>query len=51
MKTFPETDPGLDVGETVSSRKQTFRWADYSAKPVHDFSDTSVPLFRTPPKL
>jgi phosphatidylserine/phosphatidylglycerophosphate/cardiolipin synthase-like enzyme len=45
LKTFAETDPGLAPGESVSSREhpfQAFQWADYSAKPDHDYTYTVV---------
>ena len=54
LKTFEETDPGLGPGESVSSREhpfQTFQWADYSAKPDHDYLYRVIPLYGTPEKL
>ena len=54
MKTFAATDPGLAPGGTISSRQhpfQTFQWADYSAKPDHDYSYTVVPLCGKPDAL
>lgn len=39
-KTFTETDPGLPSGSQVSTRDhpiQSFQWADYTAKPDHDY--------------
>jgi phosphatidylserine/phosphatidylglycerophosphate/cardiolipin synthase-like enzyme len=54
MKTFEETDPKLGPGETVSSREhpfQDYQWADYSAKPDHDYTYRVVPLTGTPSKL
>lgn len=54
MKTFKETDPGLGPGGQVSSREhpfQSFQWADYSAKPAHDYSYTVIPLYGTPKNL
>lgn len=54
MKTFAETDPALGPGGQVSSRQhpfQTFQWADYSAKPEHEYSYTVIPLYGTPAKL
>ena len=52
MKTFKETDPGLGPGGQVSSREhpfQSFQWADYSAKPEHDYTYMLVdPLGDTP---
>ena len=53
-KTFKETDPGLGPGGRVSSRKhpfQSFQWADYSAKPEHDYTYTVIPLYGKPAKL
>jgi phosphatidylserine/phosphatidylglycerophosphate/cardiolipin synthase-like enzyme len=53
-KTFKETDPGLGPGGQVSSRQhpfQTFQWADYSAKPEHDYTYTIVPLRGSPAQL
>jgi phosphatidylserine/phosphatidylglycerophosphate/cardiolipin synthase-like enzyme len=54
MKTFAETDPKLGPGGQVSSRDhpfQTFQWADYTAKPEHDYTYTVVPLHGTPQAL
>jgi hypothetical protein len=54
LKTFEETDPGLGPGESVSSRDhpfQAFQWADYSAKPSHDYTYTVIPLSGSPAKL
>jgi phosphatidylserine/phosphatidylglycerophosphate/cardiolipin synthase-like enzyme len=54
LKTFRETDPGLGPGESVSSRDhpfQAFQWADYSAKPGHDYTYTVIPLTGTPGEL
>lgn len=54
LKTFAETDPGLGPGESVSSRDhpfQAFQWADYSAKPDHEYTYTVIPLSGTPAKL
>jgi phosphatidylserine/phosphatidylglycerophosphate/cardiolipin synthase-like enzyme len=53
-KTFKETDPGLGPGGQVSSRDhpfQTFQWADYSAKPEHNYTFTVIPLYGTPEKI
>src|SRR3954447_22624924 len=53
-KTFAETDPGLGPGGQVSSHEhpfQSFQWADYSAKPEHDYSYTVIPLYGTPRQL
>ena len=54
MKTFEATDPGLGPGGTASSREhpfQTFQWADYSAKPGHDYTYTVLPLRGKPEAL
>jgi phosphatidylserine/phosphatidylglycerophosphate/cardiolipin synthase-like enzyme len=51
-KAFAATNPGL--GGQVSSRQhpfQTFQWADYSAKPDHDYTYTAIPLSGTPDHL
>jgi phosphatidylserine/phosphatidylglycerophosphate/cardiolipin synthase-like enzyme len=48
MKTFEETDPCLGPGGQVSSREhpfQSFQWADYSAKPSHQYTYRVVPLY------
>jgi phosphatidylserine/phosphatidylglycerophosphate/cardiolipin synthase-like enzyme len=53
-KTFADTDPHLGPGGQVSSRAhpfQTFQWADYSAKPGHDYTYCVVPLYGTPAAL
>jgi PLD-like domain len=53
-KTFEDTDPGLGPGGQVSSRDhpfQAFQWADYSAKPDHDYTYTAIPLYGKPAKL
>lgn len=53
-KTFPSTDPGLAPGGSVASRLhpfQTFQWADYSAKPGHEYTYTVVPLYDSPKQL
>jgi len=53
-KTFEATDPGVGPGGQVSSHEhplQTFQWADYSAKPEHDYTYTVVPLYGTPQHL
>lgn len=50
-KTFAATDPGLGPGGQVSSHEhpfQSFQWADYSAKPEHDYSYRVVALRGTP---
>jgi phosphatidylserine/phosphatidylglycerophosphate/cardiolipin synthase-like enzyme len=54
MKTFAETDPGLGPGGQVSSREhpfQGFQWADYSAKPDHDYTYSVIPLYGKPADL
>ncbi len=54
MKTFAETDPGLGPGGEASSRDhpfQTFQWADYSAKPDHEYTYTVIPLYGKPSAL
>lgn len=54
LKTFAGIDPGLGPGESVSSRRhpfQAYQWADYTAKPGHDYTYTVVPLSGTPGKL
>jgi phosphatidylserine/phosphatidylglycerophosphate/cardiolipin synthase-like enzyme len=54
MKTFAETDPGLGPGGQVSSRLhpfQAFQWADYSAKPDHDYTYTVIPMYGKPKSL
>ncbi len=54
MKTFKATDPGLGPGGQASSRNhpfQTFQWADYSAKPEHDYTYTVLPLYGSPTQL
>src|SRR5918998_961278 len=51
LKTFQETQPAAAPGESVSSRAhpfQAYQWADYSAKPNHDYTYTVVPLEGTP---
>jgi phosphatidylserine/phosphatidylglycerophosphate/cardiolipin synthase-like enzyme len=54
MKTFEATDPLLGPGGQVSSHDhpfQSFQWADYTAKPEHDYTYTVIPLYGTPAKL
>jgi len=54
MKTFQATDPGLGPGGEIASREhpfQSFQWADYSAKPEHDYTYEILPLSGTPQKL
>jgi phosphatidylserine/phosphatidylglycerophosphate/cardiolipin synthase-like enzyme len=53
-KTFAETDPGLGPGGEVTSREhpfQTFQWADYSAKPEHDYTYSVIPLYGSPNRV
>ena len=53
MKTFEATVPNPVPGGKVSSRDhpfQTFQWADYSAKPGHDYTYTTIPIYGTPKK-
>ncbi len=53
-KTFQATDPGLGPGGQASSREhpfQSFQWADYSAKPEHDYSYKIIPLYGSPTQL
>lgn len=53
-KTFQATDPVLGPGGQVSSREhpfQSFQWADYSAKPDHDYTYTVIPLYGRPEQL
>jgi phosphatidylserine/phosphatidylglycerophosphate/cardiolipin synthase-like enzyme len=54
LKTFADVDPGLGPGESVSSRKhpfQAYQWADYTAKPDHEYTYTVVPLSGRPSNL
>jgi phosphatidylserine/phosphatidylglycerophosphate/cardiolipin synthase-like enzyme len=54
MKTFAETDPGLGPGGQASSRDhpfQSFQWADYSAKPDHEYAYTVIPMYGSPTAL
>lgn len=54
MKTFKSTCPGLGPGGQISSREhpfQSFQWADYSAKPNHEYTYTVVPLYGKPNRL
>jgi hypothetical protein len=53
MKTFPSSPP-LPAGGTASSHEQpfqTFQWADYAAKPGHDYTYTIVPMYGQPGDL
>ncbi len=54
MKAFAETDPGFPPGSLYSTQDhpiQSFQWADYSAKPGHDYSYTITALKGTPAQL
>ncbi|MBW6474970.1 MAG: hypothetical protein K0B14_17720, partial [Anaerolineaceae bacterium] len=53
-KAFKETDPGFPVGAQFSTRDhpiQSFQWADYSAKPGHDYIYTITAKKGTPQNL
>ncbi|MCK5116460.1 MAG: hypothetical protein KAR44_07645 [Candidatus Aegiribacteria sp.] len=53
-KAFAETDPGFPSGSKYSTRDhpiQSFQWADYSAKPGHDYTYTITALKGTPADL
>ena len=46
LKTFQATDPELGPGQSVSTRfhpVQAFQWADYTAKPEHDYTLRGAP--------
>ncbi len=54
MKAFAETDPGFPAGSLYSTRDQpiqSFQWADYSAKPGHDYRYTITAKKGTPAHL
>jgi phosphatidylserine/phosphatidylglycerophosphate/cardiolipin synthase-like enzyme len=54
MKAFAETDPGFPPGSLYSTKDhpiQSFQWADYSAKPGHDYTYTITALKGTPANL
>jgi phosphatidylserine/phosphatidylglycerophosphate/cardiolipin synthase-like enzyme len=54
MKIFAATDPGFPPGSLHSTRDhpiQSFQWADYSAKPAHDYTYTITALKGTPQNL
>jgi len=54
MKAFAETDPGFPPGTLHSTRDhpiQSFQWADYSAKPGHDYTYTVTAKKGTPANL
>ena len=51
LKTFKATDPELGPGQSVSTRfhpVQAFQWADYTAKPEHDYSYAAYPVGGAP---
>jgi hypothetical protein len=53
-KTFEKTKPHPASGETFSTRQhpvQSFQWADYSAKPGHEYTYTVVALYGDPAHL
>ena len=53
-KTFKETDSLVGPGGKVSSHAhpfKSFQWADYSAKPQHDYTYTVIPLYGMPASL
>jgi hypothetical protein len=53
MKTFPSS-PRLPPGGTASTHEQplqTFQWADYAAKPGHDYTYTVILMYGQPGKL
>jgi phosphatidylserine/phosphatidylglycerophosphate/cardiolipin synthase-like enzyme len=54
MKAFAETDPGFPSGSLYSTKDhpiQSFQWADYSAKPGHEYTYTITALKGTPTTL
>ncbi|MEA3438800.1 MAG: phospholipase D-like domain-containing protein [Chloroflexota bacterium] len=54
MKAFTETDPGFPAGSLYSTRDhpiQSFQWANYSAKPGHDYTYTITALKGAPANL
>jgi len=53
-KCFTETDPGFPSGSSYSTRDhpiQSFQWADYSAKPGHEYIYTITAKKGTPQNL
>ena len=51
LKTFQATDPQLGPGQSVSTRfhpVQAFQWADYTAKPEHDYTYAAFPVSGSP---
>ena len=54
MKTFPGAKPQLPLGGTASSHDQpfqSFQWADYAAKPDHQYTYTIIPMYGRPGAL
>ena len=54
MKAFAETDPGFPAGSLYSTNDhpiQSFQWADYSAKPGHDYTYRITTKKGTPTNL
>ena len=54
MKSFTETDPGFPAGALYSTEDhpiQSFQWADYTAKPGHDYTYTVTARKGTPANL
>ena len=54
MKAFAETDPGFPPGSQYSTQQhpiQSFQWADYTAKPGHDYTYTVAALKGSPTNL
>jgi len=54
MKVFTETDPGFPAGSLYSTKDQpiqSFQWADYSAKPGHNYTYTITSNKGTPENL
>lgn len=54
MKAFAETDPGFPPGSQYPTSEhpiQSFQWADYTAKPGHDYTYVVTALKGTPADL
>lgn len=54
QRRYRSTDPGIDRGERVSTRRhpvQSFLWADYTVEPGSDYTYLVVPLGGTPRAL
>jgi phosphatidylserine/phosphatidylglycerophosphate/cardiolipin synthase-like enzyme len=54
MKAFAATDPGFPAGSLYSTKDhpiQSFQWADYSAKPGHEYTYTVSARKGTPSNL